>query len=205
MSVEFRSPAIDWPAPAGLRTPRLKLEPLTIGHVELDYDAVMSSRAELRRWSQSSWPAEDFPLAENLADLARHEREHLADEAYTYTVLAPDGERCLGCVYLAPLRPAEQALALAVTGAAAAHAARAAFWVRTDEVANELDRELFTALRAWFGAEWWFDRVVYTVATEDERQVGICRAAGLLDAGTYDLADRGTRHVFLDAVRVRDR
>ncbi len=202
--MHFR-PAHAPPAPLGLRTPRLRLEPLTVGHVELDYDAVMASRAELRRWSQSTWPAEDFPLAENLADLARHEREHLADEAYTYTVLAPDGERCLGCVYLAPLRAEEQALALAVTGEEAGHAARATFWVRADEVPNELDRELFTALRAWFGAEWWFDRVVYTVATEDERQVGICRAAGLHDAGMYDLAGRGARHVFVDAVRVRER
>jgi hypothetical protein len=182
--------------PARLRAERFVLQPLRASDVERDYDAVMSSRAELRRWSQSTWPAEDFTLAENRDDLERHEREHGAGEAYTYTVLAPDGPRCLGCVYLAPLLPAEAALPpLAV----ARHAARVTYWVRAAEVAGDLDRALFDELRDWLWTAWWFDRVAFTVAAEEERQQALCRAAGLLDAGVYALPGRGERRVFVAA------
>jgi len=183
----------------------MRLEPLRARHVTIDYDAVMSSRAELRRWSQSPWPAEDFPLSENLKDLEAHEKEHFADEAYTYTVLSPDGVRCLGCVYLTPIRPEEEALVVAATGETPLHAACVSFWVRTAEVANELDRELFTALRAWFASAWWYDGIVFKVAEEEVRQATICRDAGLFDAGAYTRAGYGTRSVFLDTVRVRER
>jgi RimJ/RimL family protein N-acetyltransferase len=93
------------PVPNEKRADGLLLRPLRATDVELDYDAVMSSAAQLRRWSQTAWPADDFTLAENLADLERHEREHLERTAFTFTVLNPGGTRCLGCVYLAPVRP----------------------------------------------------------------------------------------------------
>src|SRR5436309_16092952 len=95
----------DAPVPAGRRTGRLVLRPLCAADAAVDYDAVISSAAELRRWSGSSWPADDFTLAENRDDLERHEREHEERAAFTFTVLSPDLTRCLGCVYLTPLRP----------------------------------------------------------------------------------------------------
>ena len=55
------------PVPQEKRTSRLWLRPLRATDVELDYDAVMSSAAMLRRWRQSKWPADNFTLAENLA------------------------------------------------------------------------------------------------------------------------------------------
>ena len=85
--------------PQEYRTDRLYLRPLLETDVELDYDAVMSSKEQIRRWSQTTWPADDFPLAENQADLKRHEQEHLDRVAFTFTVLDPDEIRCLGCVY----------------------------------------------------------------------------------------------------------
>ena len=97
-------------APVERRTQRLFLRPLRASDVELDYDAVMSSAEMLRRWSQSGWPADDFTLAQNLDDLRRHEREHEERQAFTFTVLDPPGTRCLGCVYLTPLRPEAAAL-----------------------------------------------------------------------------------------------
>jgi hypothetical protein len=181
----------------------MRLEPLRASHAAIDYAAVMASRAELRRWSQSTWPAEEFTLEENRADLERHEREHFADAAYTYTVLAPDGALCLGCVYFAPLLAEEARLAHEAMGEDAAYAMRASFWVRADQVAGELDRELFTALRAWLAGDWWFDRVAFTLAADAERQAALCRAAGLHDAGAFELAGRGTRRVFLDALSPR--
>src|SRR5436189_5938859 len=92
------------PVPEEKRTNRLLLRPLRATVVELDYDAVMSSAEQLRRWSQSDWPADDFTLAQNLDDLQRHEREHRERVAFTFTVLNPHGTRCLCCVYITPLR-----------------------------------------------------------------------------------------------------
>jgi len=65
------------PVPQEKRTSRLYLRPLWAADVELDYEAVMSSAEMLRRWSESDWPADDFTLVHNLADLQRHEREHI--------------------------------------------------------------------------------------------------------------------------------
>jgi len=187
-------------APAELRTERFLLRPLLAADVAADYDAVMSSRAELRRWSQSTWPEEEFTRADNLADLERHEREHLAGEAFTYTVFAPDGSRCLGCVYVAPLRPEEDA---ALGPAAGQRRARVTFWVRAAEVANDLDRRLFEALRAWFATAWDFDRVAFTAAQDDARPQQLFRDAGLAALGDFTLADGRAFRVFAGPARPR--
>lgn len=75
------------PVPQENRTSRLRLRPLRATDVELDYKAVMSSAEMLHRWSQSDWPTDDFTLAQNLADLQRHKREHIERKAFTFTVL----------------------------------------------------------------------------------------------------------------------
>ena len=69
--------------PPVLDTERVHLEPLAPAHVELDYAALMSSHAHLRRtlrWDDD-WPPPHFTLAENLVDLERHWREFEAREA----------------------------------------------------------------------------------------------------------------------------
>lgn len=153
-------------------TDRLMLRPLLAAHVDLDYEAVMSSAAELRQWSQTEWPAEDFTLAENLADLERHQREHQEGVAYTYTVLDPHGARCLGCVYLTPL-PAEVRDRLVISGSAA----KVTFWVRTAERARDLDRHLLDTLLEWLAAEWSFASVAFVAAPGDGRQVALLSEA----------------------------
>ncbi len=160
--------------PETKRTPRLFLRPLRATDAERDYDAVMSSAAELRRCRGSEWPADDFSLAGNLADLERHEREHERGEAFTYTVLAPDEARCLGCVYIVPVWPEAAALC-----DGAAHAACVGFWVRASEWANDLDRHLLAALRGWLGTEWSFDCVLFTNYAADTRQAALLAEAGL--------------------------
>ena len=169
------------PVPEEKRTERLYLRPLRAADVELDYDAVMSSAAMLRRWSQSDWPADDFTLAENLADLQWHEGEHLERTAFTYTVLDPPRTRCLGCVYIRPLRPEQVALCQG-----AAYAADVGFWVRASEVPAALDEHLLATLRDWFRAEWPLDRVLFTLGQQESRQAALFAAAGLerLWAGT---------------------
>ena len=161
-------------APREMRTERLILRPLRASDVERDYDAVMSSAAELRRCRGSEWPSGDFTLAENLADLERHEREHESGEAFTYTVLAPDEARCLGCVYIVRVWP--EATPLCGT---AACAACVGFWVRTSEQANDLDRHLLAALRGWLKAEWSLDCVLFTNYAADIRQAALLDETGL--------------------------
>jgi hypothetical protein len=168
-----------------MRTDLLLLRPLRTTDVELDYDAVMASAEQLRMWSDSEWPADGFTLAGNLADLQTHQDEHEQGEAYTYTVLTPDGARCLGCVYLTAL--AQQMLP-ACTDAAAGTAVR--FWVRTAEVDHDLDRHLLAALRAWLSAEWAFDCVVYPVNSLNKRQ------AALLQDAAYIRSDGQPWHVY---------
>src|SRR5919199_6814827 len=99
------------PVPSELRTEEFLLRPLRASDVELDYDAVIGSRELLLVQSSGRWPAEGFSLADNLADLAEHEREHEARVAFTYTVLTPEAARCLGCIYIHPLRPTLRRLA----------------------------------------------------------------------------------------------
>lgn len=162
------------PVPEEKRTDRLLLRPLRASDAELDYDAVMSSAEQLRRWSQSSWPADDFTLAQNRADLQRHEREHHERKAFTFTVLNLQATRCLGCVYIMPLWP--QAVELNI---GAAHPADVGFWVRTSELAHDLDKHLFAALREWFKTEWAFDCMVFTISQQEARQAALFREAGL--------------------------
>jgi len=160
--------------PEEKRAPRLLLRPLRATDVELDYDAVMSSAEELRRWSGSEWPADGFTLAENLADLERHEREHNERKAFTFTVLGPEGTRCLGCVHVVPVWPEAARLC-----EGAAHAAAVGFWVRTSEVAGDLDRHLFAALCEWFKSEWAFDCNLFTNHSQETRQAALFAGAGL--------------------------
>jgi hypothetical protein len=164
----------DAPLPITTRTDRLLLRPLHTTDVELDYAAVMASTAHLRLWSDSEWPADDFTLAGNLADLQRHQDEHERGEAYTFTVLTPDAARCLGCVYFQPLAAPMRA---ACPQASAAVAVR--FWARTDELANDLDRHLLAAVRDWLTQAWAFDCIVYPINGLDKRQAALLTAAGL--------------------------
>jgi hypothetical protein len=172
------------PVPEEKRTGRLCLRPLRATDVELDYEAVMSSAEMLRRWSQSDWPADDFTLAQNLADLQRHEREHTERKAFTFTVLNPQGTLCLGCVYVVPLWPEEIPLCRD-----AAYAADVAFWVRESERTSALDEHLLATLRDWFQAKWAFDRVMFTVGAQNTQRAALFEAAGLQQRLAYTESD----------------
>jgi hypothetical protein len=167
------------PIPSGLRTPEFVLEPLRTSHVALDYAALMDSTAMLRSWSQSDWPSDEFTLEDNYRDLDEHEREHNARVAFTYTVLSPDGETCLGCVYIRPLAPWLEHHDLRAAPQGGPYRGRTAFWVRYSRIADELDRRVLAALRDWFRREWAFDRVVFYTSEQDARQQRILAEASL--------------------------
>ena len=167
------------------------VRPLRATDVELDYDAVTSSAERLRRWSQTEWPADDFTLAENLDDLRRHEREHLERAAFTFTVLDRQETACLGCVYFTPLGPEAAHLC-----EGAGHAAAIGFWVRTSELAGDLDQHLLFTLREWIEAAWAFDCVAFAISPLEERQAALFAHAGLVRRSIIALPDGRERWVF---------
>ncbi len=160
--------------PDTTKSARLVLRPLRATDVALDYDAVMSSARELRRWNAGYWPADGFTLAENLADLERHEREHIERKAFTYTVLSPDGARCLGCLYITPVWSEAALLCGGATRAAAV-----GFWVRTSEIEHDLDRHLLAVLLEWLRLDWPFDCVLFTNVAGETRQAVLLGEVGL--------------------------
>ncbi len=174
MTVRFVAP--DARIPVELRTPRASLRPLRASDAELDHEAVMASAARLRRWSGGVWPADDFSIEANRADLARHQREHDERVAFTFTVMDPAAAapRCLGCVYLAPMSDA-----IAACCPDAASGAEVGFWVRASEEAAALDAHLLAALRAWLAADWPFDAVVWTTSQLDAERAALFAGAGL--------------------------
>ena len=82
------------------------LRMLTIHDVVKDYDAVMSSIHHLQETQpfgpDHKRPTVDFPLEQNLIDLARHHKEFQKKSSFAYTVMSPDESICLWCVYIYP-------------------------------------------------------------------------------------------------------
>ena len=85
-------------------------------------------------------------LDRNREDLEGHARDFAARTGFTYTVLAPDDDEVLGCVYIYPLR-------------GAAGGAQVRSWVRAD--APGLDAELASVVATWLRERWPFTRVEY--------------------------------------------
>ncbi|HEY5644634.1 MAG TPA: hypothetical protein VIS76_01710 [Pseudomonadales bacterium] len=145
----------DFQIPATLLHPLFRLRMLRAADAQADYEAVMASQARLRAGSPHGWPRPGFTLAENMADLERHEREFHDRVAFAYTVLTPDESTVVGCVYINPCSLAETDPALM---------ADVYLWVR-DEHHPLLTRVLFEAVGEWLASRWPFERVRY-VRTE---------------------------------------
>jgi hypothetical protein len=185
------------PVPEALQTEEFLLRPLRASDVELDYEAVMESRAMLRRWAGGSWPSDDFTLEDNLGDLELHEREHLDREAFTYTVVDPTGTECLGCVYITPLEPLLRAgnASEAELSKVGEYEGVARFWVRETRLTDNLDQRLLDTLEAWFSQEWAFSRVVYRTNENDPRQPQLLVGKGYDLLYTLDIPGRTGRYL----------
>lgn len=139
----------DFMIPQGLENSIFRLRMLSSKDVEKDYEAVMSSRNELRNpLDEHSWPREDMTLEEDLEDLKVHEREFLTRQAFTYTVMNLDESLCLGCVYIYPSMKK-------------GFEAEIYLWVRTSELKNGLDEFLYKTVDNWVASEWPFKSRVY--------------------------------------------
>jgi len=136
--------------PQRVETQKYILFPLTTAVVEKDYEAVMSSTESLRQifGPADDWPAETMTLADNYRDLERHHRDFEERQGFTYTVESPDGNRCLGCVYIYPTQRGE-------------YDAQVYYWVRDSLKAEGLAEELGDFLHTWLQTDWPFQRPAF--------------------------------------------
>lgn len=164
------------PVPAELKTEEFALRPIVADDTEMDYAAVMETRAYLRLWRQSTWPEDDFTVEENRKDLIDLEQRHAAHRAFTYTVLDPDGTGCLGCVYVFPTSAtflAKSTVTPVGDDEWAEVDAVIFFWARLSQTALGMDERLLAALRAWFKDEWKLEKTVYVTSEQFTQQVNL--------------------------------
>jgi hypothetical protein len=136
--------------------------PLQAIDVELDYEAVIASRAKLLERTAGEWPKEGFTIEENLKDLEYHEQQHQDGNEFTFTIMNVSESECLGCIYIHPL---VKRLKQAVDKEDLAdldikdYEAWLAFWVTPKAEERGLDRRVVEELQSWFSEEWAFSKV----------------------------------------------
>ena len=149
--------------PTGLTADSFVFEPLLTKHIDIDYDAVIESQAQLQAWSQSDWPKDNFTKYNNWVDLARHQKEHKEREAFTFTIVNAEKSTCLGCIYINPLDNALQQLSSGQKAAQVTH------WVRSSVLGTELEEQISKALISWVKKEWNFATVFHLTSVKSEQ------------------------------------
>ena len=129
------------------------LRPIREADVDIDYPAVMGSRASL--WSKYGeawgWPAETMSYEADKRDLARHQAEIAAHETFNYAMLDELETRLLGCLYIDPPD----------THSPAGTDAVVSWWVVDQHRGGELDHALDEFVPRWLADTWGFKAVHY--------------------------------------------
>ncbi len=100
-------------------------------------------------------------LEEDLIDLGWYKREFTLRYSFAYTVMSPDEPLCLGCVYINPCRKTGYDVVVSMR-------------VRTSELANNLDSELYSCIKTWINEVWPFSRPAYPgreITIEDWKKI----------------------------------
>jgi hypothetical protein len=128
---------------------------LKVTDVVKDYDAVMTSVDHLRGvfGEQDTWPLKNLTFEQDLIDLGWHQKEFQKKSSFAYTIMAPDENECLGCLYIYPSTNED-------------YDAKVYIWVRKSAYEEGLDPIVFAELQKWIEDEWPFKRVVYPGRTE---------------------------------------
>lgn len=124
------------------------LRMLTIEDLDKDFEAVTVSAEKLQGLfgPASDWPA-GVTKREDLIDLAWHEREFTLRRSFAYTVLTPDEQTCLGCVYIFPTEKVSFDAAIF-------------YWARQG-LPDDFELRLGQHVRAWLKSDWPFQRVAF--------------------------------------------
>lgn len=139
----------DFRPPTPLETSSFRLALLGPEHNASDYEAWTQSMGFIRSlpgWAESSWPA-PMTLEENLGDCVSHLERSSSGSDFAYTVLLPDRDEVIGCVYLMPTRPAR------------AGAVHVRSWVTAEH--PDLDQPLYEAVTRWLAEAWPWSEVEY--------------------------------------------
>ena len=138
----------DFDPPTSLVADQFRLEPLGPQHNEADHAAWTSSIEHIRStpgFADGSWPPPGgMSLEENLSDLQGHADDFAGRTGFTFTVLDPDDDDVIGCVYIYPSKSDDWDVTV--------HS-----WVRADR--SHLDVPLADAVAQWLEADWPWGRV----------------------------------------------
>ena len=147
--------------PRGARLDGFTLEVLGPRHAAADFGAVKSSANDIRQvfGPDSDWPAGDITFEQNLADLARHEREFEGRDAFAYSMLKSPTEY-VGCLYIKPIKSR-----MAEDRRKALFDAQAFFWLSS--VPHALSATAVHAvLDQWLRDQWPFRAVAWPGRTQ---------------------------------------
>jgi len=139
----------DFVPPAPIETGRFRLTLLGPDYNESDYAAWTSNMDFIRSlpgWATSSWP-EPMTIEENLRDCQSHLARARSGHDFAYTVLLPDRDQVIGCVYFKPTRPPR------------AGAVDVRSWVTAEH--SDLDKPLHDAVTRWLNEDWPWPVVEY--------------------------------------------
>ena len=131
-------PALTCPS-SGFEHAGIIVEPLSINHLIIDFEAVYVSRHKLHEQynTPNQWPL-SITLNDNLVDLGWHEKEFRDGASFAYTVTNPYRNICYGCIYIIPTTQGPTL----------------SFWLRSDGQ-SPLDEETFEVLiREWLARDW---------------------------------------------------
>lgn len=166
------------------------VRPLVPADVELDHEAVVSSREFLYHWEQDPpYPPEDFSVDDNLEDLVEMDRRHREGLRYTYTVMNTDETETLGCVYLLPNDDPFYRTAVVTShdgSDLASIDATVSFWVRVSTWEAGFERTLLAAVLDWLRSEWTLERPVILTNESLDHQIATIESLGLTRRFDYD-------------------
>jgi hypothetical protein len=125
--------------PRGFTNGEIIVEPLSINHAIIDFEAVSISKERLyeKYKPDSKWPL-NITLHDNIVDLGWHEKEFRDGSSFSYTITNISRSKCYGCIYIYPIR-GEKILS---------------FWLREDGVCPITEKTFRTILTEWLTSEW---------------------------------------------------
>ena len=141
---------IDFSIPEVLENDHFLIRMLTVNDVVKDYEAVMTSIDRIKGvfGPDSDWPSVDLTLEQDLIDLGWHQKEFQRRSSFAYTVMNPDEEQCLGCVYIYPSNKKDFDV-------------ETYLWVRESAFRERLEPILYDTVKGWLKKDWPFQSVAY--------------------------------------------
>lgn len=185
------------PIPTGFDGNGYVVREMRLEHAPGHYEAVSKSLDNLRTWSGGTWPPEGFSLEDDMKELEDYQRWHDGMANFSYVILSPEEDECFGAIHINSLMKelsighGDEDDLTTVTR----YEGVCRFWVRSDLIAEDLDRLLLNALVDWFKIDWQFTRVLYRVNTNDLRQLAILSELGRKHLYVLDPPDREGKHI----------